>query len=109
MARDSSDAPSGARPAVQAALDRRRPHAKGLLQLAQRRAQALFDHRVVEGAVEHLLHRVAALRDFGAEQSGTLASRTFAVNGFDFDLSCGCSALSSELRGDKPAYVEQVQ
>ena len=53
--------------------------------------------------------RVAALRDFGAEQSGTLASRTFAVNGFDFDLSCGCSALSSELRGDKPAYVEQVQ
>ncbi|WP_139218053.1 hypothetical protein [Paracoccus aminovorans] len=29
-------------------------------------------------------------REFGARQSGTLHSRTFAVNGFDFDLSCSC-------------------
>ena len=35
--------------------------------------------------------RATALRDFGPGQSGTLSSRTFAVNGFDFDLSCGCS------------------
>ena len=53
---------SGRGRAVQAQLRRRGCERELALEPAQCGAQAFFDDRVVERAVEHVLHRVAALR-----------------------------------------------
>jgi hypothetical protein len=45
------------------------------LRVAQRGAQAFLDHRVIEGAVEHLLHGVAALGRPGEQVADVFGGR----------------------------------
>ncbi len=46
----------GPRPAIETTFDRDRSHPQPSIEIPQGRPDTLFDHRVIEWAVEHLLN-----------------------------------------------------